>query len=239
MRRGRASAAATSLSPRSCRSIPRASKPEGSYARDALKTGLALGASLGVNPYDFGMIGSSDTHNSAPPIEEDNYHGKLTQLDGTAAMRAGRVARSAEARAAGRETAYSAAGLAAVWADANTREAIYDALRRKETFATSGTRISLRFFGGWEFAPALVQAPDFVAQAYASGVPMGSHPASRCWQRRIPTARISTGCRSSRAGWMPRAGRRRRSSTSPGPASVSSMPRAASCARPLPAARRR
>ncbi len=154
--------------------IPRASKPEGSYARDALKTGLALGASLGVNPYDFGMIGSSDTHNSAPPIEEDNYHGKLTQLDGTAAMRAGRVARSAEARAAGRETAYSAAGLAAVWADANTREAIYDALRRKETFATSGTRISLRFFGGWEFAPALVQAPDFVAQAYASGVPMGS-----------------------------------------------------------------
>ncbi|MBK6277410.1 MAG: DUF3604 domain-containing protein [Gammaproteobacteria bacterium] len=154
--------------------IPRASKPEGSYARDALKTGLSLGASLGVNPYDFGMIGSSDTHNSAPPIEEDNYHGKLTQLDGTAAMRAGRVARSAEARAAGRETAYSAAGLAAVWADANTREAIYDALRRKETFATSGTRISLRFFGGWEFAPALVQAPDFVAQAYASGVPMGS-----------------------------------------------------------------
>lgn len=162
--------------------IPRASKPEGSYARDALKTGLELGASLGVNPYDFGMIGSSDTHNSAPPIEEDNYHGKLTQLDGTAAMRAGRIARSAEARAAGRETAYSAAGLAAVWADANTREAIYDALRRKETFATSGTRISLRFFGGWDFAPALVQAPDFVAQAYASGVPMGSQlpaPAAR------------------------------------------------------------
>lgn len=154
--------------------IPRASKPEGSYARDALKTGLELEASLGVNPFDFGMIGSSDTHNSAPPIEEDNYHGKLTQLDGTPAMRAGRIARSAEARAAGRETAYSAAGLAAVWADANTRAAIYDALRRKETFATSGTRISLRFFGGWDFAPLLVQAPDFVAQAYASGVPMGS-----------------------------------------------------------------
>jgi hypothetical protein len=154
--------------------IPPASKPAGSYARDALKSGLGLAASLGVNPFDFGMIGSSDTHNSAPPIEEDNYHGKLTQLDGTAQMRAARLARSAEARAAGRETAYSAAGLAAVWADANTREAIYDALRRKESFATSGTRISLRFFGGWEFAPQLTRASDFVAQAYASGVPMGS-----------------------------------------------------------------
>ena len=89
-------------------------------------------------------------------------------------MRAARRTRSAEAKAAGRETTYSAAGLAAVWADANTREAIYDALRRKETFATSGTRIGLRFFGGWGFAPGLVQAQDFVAQAYASGVPMGS-----------------------------------------------------------------
>ncbi len=155
--------------------IPRASKPEGSYVRDALKTGLALGASLGVNPFDFGVIGSSDTHNSASPIEEDNYHGKLTQLDGTAGMRAGRFARTAEARAAGRETTYSAAGLAAVWADANTREAIYDALRRKETFATSGTRISLRFFGGWELAPGLTHTPDFVARAYAAGVAMGSH----------------------------------------------------------------
>jgi len=154
--------------------IPPASKPEGSYARDALKTGLELEATLGVNPFDFGMIGSSDTHNSAPPIEEDNYHGKLTQLDGTAEMRAARRTRSAEAKAAGRETTYSAAGLAAVWADANTRAAIYDALRRKETFATSGTRIGLRFFGGWDFAPGLVQAQDFVAQAYASGVPMGS-----------------------------------------------------------------
>ncbi|MBK8306395.1 MAG: DUF3604 domain-containing protein [Gammaproteobacteria bacterium] len=155
--------------------IPRASKPEGSYVRDALKTGLVLGASLGVNPFDFGVIGSSDTHNSASPIEEDNYHGKLTLLDGTAQMRADRFARSAEARAAGRITTYSAAGLAAVWADANTREAIYDALRRKESFATSGTRISLRFFAGWDLAPGLTQAPDFVAQAYAAGVAMGSH----------------------------------------------------------------
>ena len=124
--------------------IPRMSQPAGSYARDALKTGLELGASLGVDPYAFGVIGSSDTHNSAPPVEEDNFHGKLTLLDGTPQARAGRLARSAEARAAGRENAYSAAGLAAVWADANTRDGIYDALRRRETYATSGTRIRLR-----------------------------------------------------------------------------------------------
>jgi len=154
--------------------LPRLSQPAGSYVRDALKTGLELGARLGVDPFAFGVIGSSDTHNSAPPVEEDNYHGKLTLLDGTAQARAARIARSAEARAAGRENAYSAAGLAAVWAGTNTREAIYDALRRRESYATSGTRISLRFFGGWDFAPDLTRAPDFVTRAYASGVPMGS-----------------------------------------------------------------
>jgi len=153
--------------------LPALSQPSGSYARDALKTGLQLGAQLGTNPFQFAMIGSSDSHNASSPVEEDNYHGKLARLDGTPEMRQGRLQRAQAARAAGRETAYSAAGLAAVWADENTRESIYDALRRRETYATSGTRISLRVFGGWDYPQDMTAAADFVAQAYARGVPMG------------------------------------------------------------------
>jgi hypothetical protein len=153
--------------------VPPASQAPGSYARDALKTGLELEARLGINPYRFGMIGSSDSHNSSSPIEEDNFHGKLARLDGTPQMRQARLQRAGEARAAGRETAYSAAGLAAVWADENTRESIYDALRRRESYATSGTRISVRLFAGWDYPQGLTADADFIARAYAGGVPMG------------------------------------------------------------------
>ncbi|MFM7784377.1 MAG: DUF3604 domain-containing protein [Gammaproteobacteria bacterium] len=156
------------------KAMPPASQPAGSYARDALKTGLELGRELGVNPFRFGMIGSSDSHNASSPVDENNYHGKLARLDGTPRQRLDRLAWNAEAVAAGRGTAYSAAGLAAVWATENRREAIYDALRRGEVYATSGPRIGLRLFGGWDFAPALTEQPDFESVAWATGVPMGS-----------------------------------------------------------------
>lgn len=156
------------------KAMPPPSQPAGSYVRDALKTGLAIGAETGVNPYRFAMIGSSDSHNASSPVEEDNYHGKLARLDGTPKQRLERLAKNAPAVAAGVGTAYSAAGLAAVWAEENRRESIYDALRRRETYATSGTRIALRVFAGWEFAPSLTEETDFVDRAYAGGVPMGS-----------------------------------------------------------------
>jgi len=155
------------------KAMPPPSQPAGSYVRDALKTGLELGKRLGVNPYRVGMIGSSDSHNASSPVEEDNYHGKLARLDGTPGQRLERLAKNAPAVAAGVGTAYSAAGLAAVWADENRRESIYDALRRRETYATSGTRITLRFFAGWDYAPSLTEEPDFIARGYAGGVPMG------------------------------------------------------------------
>jgi len=155
------------------KAMPPPSQPAGSYVRDALKTGLAIGAETGVNPYRFAMIGSSDSHNASSPVEEDNYHGKLARLDGTPKQRLERLAKNAAAVAAGVGTAYSAAGLAAVWAEENRRESIYDALRRRETYATSGPRIALRVFAGWEFAPSLTEETDFVERGYAGGVPMG------------------------------------------------------------------
>jgi hypothetical protein len=155
------------------KAMPPPSQPAGSYVRDALKTGLAIGAETGVNPYRFAMIGSSDSHNASSPVEEDNYHGKLARLDGTPKQRLERLAKNAAAVAAGVGTAYSAAGLAAVWAEENRRESIYDALRRRETYATSGPRIALRVFAGWEFPPSLTEETDFVDRGYAGGVPMG------------------------------------------------------------------
>lgn len=143
----------------------------GSYMRDALRTGLEMSHSEGFNPYRFGVIGSSDGHNASAPVEEDNYHGKLPLLDATAAVRL-RKSLWLPAGMPGGER-WSAAGLAAVWAQENTREALFDAMRRKETYATSGPRIGVRFFAGWHFPNDLVTQPDWVAAARTSGVAMG------------------------------------------------------------------
>jgi len=147
------------------------SRAKGSYARDALRTGLEMSHSESFNPYRFGVIGSSDGHNASSPVEENNYHGKLPLLDGSAALRMGLASYMPPTMPGGKR--WSAAGLAAVWAQENTRESLFDAMRRKETYATSGPRMAVRFFGGWHYPRDLLQRQDWMALAEQQGVPMG------------------------------------------------------------------
>ncbi len=145
------------------------SQPKNSYARDALKEGLAYEQSLGTNPFKFGFIGSTDGHNSAGASDEDNYFGKIGINDPTPESR---LADKAYGNLSPKLK--SAAGIAAVWAKENTREAIFEAMERKETFATSGPRIQLRFFAGWDLGIDSIGGENWVTTAYANGVPMGS-----------------------------------------------------------------
>jgi hypothetical protein len=139
------------------------------YIRGALKTGLALGQKLGVNPYQFGLIGSTDSHSGLSSAEEDNFWGKFSR-DSTPETK-----RSKDKLGGGRVTGWSmsASGLAAVWSKANTRDEIFAAFQRKETYATTGTRLKVRVFGGWGFDESALQATDFAEIGYAQGVPMG------------------------------------------------------------------
>ena len=123
------------------------SRARGSYIRDALRTGLEMSHNESFNPYRFGVIGSSDGHNASSPVDENNYHGKLPILDGSAGLRMGEANFYPASMPGGQR--WSSAGLAAVWAQENTRGSLYDAMLRKETYATSGPRIIVRFFGGW------------------------------------------------------------------------------------------
>jgi hypothetical protein len=147
---------------------------EHEYARSALKLGMRLEQEVGANPFKFGMIGSSDTHTSLSTTREENYFGKLPHLE-PSAKRAGEVMPRHPKTEATLVSAWEtgASGLAAVWAQENTREAIFDAMARKEVYATTGTRISVRVFAGWDFDQASVERQDFAALGYRHGVPMG------------------------------------------------------------------
>ncbi len=149
------------------------------YARSALQVGIRLEQKLGTNPFKFGMIGSSDTHTSMSATREDNYFGKLPHLEPSAKRFEEVVLRSTEDNS---PVVYSwqmsASGLAAVWARENTREAIFDAMSRKEVYATTGSRIIVRVFAGWDFQPDEVERPDFAAQGYRRGLPMGGELSS-------------------------------------------------------------
>jgi hypothetical protein len=147
------------------------SRPKGSYIRDALRTGIEMSHAEGFNPYRFGVIGSSDSHNASSSVEEDNHHGKLPILDGSPATRLRTNSLMPQEMPGG--TIWNSAGLAAVWAEENTRESLFEAMRRKETFATSGPRILVRFFGGWEYPEDLMARDNWIAASEASGVPMG------------------------------------------------------------------
>ena len=143
----------------------------GEYVREALKRGLAIEADTGVNPFKLGMIGSTDSHTGLATADSDNYFGKHTGVE-PGAKRA-----SYEDAIAGRGLRigwhYLASGYAAVWAQENTREALFDAMMRKEVYATTGPRITLRFFGGWEFGDDDAGAAELAARGYSKGIPMG------------------------------------------------------------------
>jgi len=146
------------------------------YAREALKRGLAYEAKLGANPFKFGMIGSSDSHTSLATTTEDNFFGKVSAVEPTADPirfdeAIGGIGGKPEVYQFARQT--SAAGLAAVWSRDNTREALWDAMARKEVYATSGTRLVVRVFGGYDFSAKDLERSDFAANGYAKGVPMG------------------------------------------------------------------
>jgi hypothetical protein len=165
----------------------------GSYVREAYLNGLVMEEEQGYNPFRFGLIGSTDTHNAGGTPEESDYHSKVGTLDGTPQQR-GSVPLETP-REDGGEYAdiyyhlWGASGLAGVWAEENTRESIFDALRRKETFATSGPRIRVRFFAGYGFDDGLISDPEMIATAYASGVPMGAGAGLRRLLFRRPRAR--------------------------------------------------
>ena len=170
------------------------SEPKGSYAREALLNGLNFWDQNQTNPYKFGFIGSSDTHVAATSDDEANYFSKVGLMDSNAMLR-GSVPASEEELATRRDNnngqnrikevdgkeyisgaieTFGASGIAGVWAEANTRDAIYDAFRRKETFATSGPRMKVRLFAGYGFDNEMLNDEDVIEKAYATGVAMGS-----------------------------------------------------------------
>ncbi|MGC6521249.1 MAG: DUF3604 domain-containing protein [Candidatus Micropelagos thuwalensis] len=140
----------------------------GSYARPALKTGLALEVKLGVNPFKFGMIGSTDSHTVMATADSDNYYGKFVDSEPSPERLMSKMG-----GILWNNRMLTAAGYAAVWAEENSREAIFDAIKRKEVYATTGPRIVLRFFGGWDFDETDLEQPDFATLGYKKGVPMG------------------------------------------------------------------
>ena len=176
---------------------------EGDYVRRALSRGISLEEEIGYNPYAFGVIGSSDTHVAAGNFSEEVYWGKFPQ-DGASPVARQSVlpegltswadVPAAESRRLLSAPKYSASGLAGVWAESNTRDSLFDAMRRRETFGTSGPRISVRLFAG-DYDAQVLDAPDLLEQAYADGVPIGGNltlgpgataPAFIAWAMRDP-----------------------------------------------------
>jgi hypothetical protein len=145
------------------------------YAREALKNGLLLEQKLGVNPFKFGLIGSTDNHTALASAEEDNWFGKVSFVEPSAKRHEDIIIKSKvdHPKLSMMATDLSAAGLCAVWARENTRESLFDAMDRKEVYASTGTRLTVRVFAGWDFKPEEVDRPDFAPQGYKRGVPMG------------------------------------------------------------------
>ncbi len=141
------------------------------YARSALKNGLKAEAQLGVNPYKFGMIGSTDSHTGLATADSNNFFGKVSSSEPSAHRLTADFIKTPVATIMDWEQ--TASGYAGIWAHANTREALFDAMERKEVYATTGPRITLRFFGGWDYEPTDAKTPDLAAVGYAKGVPMG------------------------------------------------------------------
>jgi hypothetical protein len=145
------------------------SEPHGSYFREAWQNGMKMQVAKGYNPYKFGVVAASDSHNTIASYVQSDYHGGHATLDGTPQARlAGKTELGMEV------VKLSTSGLAGVWAEQNTRESIFDAMRRKEVYGTSGVRIKVRLFGGWGYNEKAFDARDWVHAAYRDGVPMGA-----------------------------------------------------------------
>ena len=139
-------------------------KKRSEYARSALKLGLQQQEALGVNPFKFGMVGSTDSHTSMSAVDENNYWGNAPSKEPGVKRGTSTVVN---------KTPYAAAGYAAVWAEENTRESLFAAMKRKEVYATTGPRMTVRFFGGWGFESDDSLHPDLARIGYQKGVPMG------------------------------------------------------------------
>jgi hypothetical protein len=142
------------------------------YTREALKNGLLLEARLGTNPYKFGLVGSTDSHTGLSTAEEDNFFGKHAGTEPSPERMNHPFTKTANGEFKGWQTV--ASGLAAVWATENTREAIFDAMARREVYATTGTRIGVRLFGGWSFTADDLNSRQPAFLGYKKGVPMGA-----------------------------------------------------------------
>ncbi|MBY0401729.1 DUF3604 domain-containing protein, partial [Myxococcota bacterium] len=182
---------------------------EAEYVRPALARGLALEQHLGINPFAFGLIGSTDAHTGLSTADDSDFWGKFNSNEphadraaepwaknflpppGSEAHRQFQAAGFADRERPTQSMAWRlvASGLAAVWAQENTRASIFDAMKRRETYATTGPRMVVRFFGGWDFVPEDAGAPDLAAVGYAKGVPMGGVlPAVPAAPSKSPTA---------------------------------------------------
>jgi hypothetical protein len=173
------------------------SAPHGSYVREAYGRGLIIQAKVGVNPFRMGVVGGTDFHNGLSTQDENAFAGGPFGIDPKTDLPSGEAAKRAlglvptpalideDAEAAGKPhanedlTIFGSGGLTGVWAESNTRDAIFAALKRKETFATSGPRMRVRFFAGWSYPSDLLARPDWVRTAYAAGTPMGGDLPSR------------------------------------------------------------
>ena len=173
------------------------SAPNGGYIRQAFGRGLVIQSKVGVNPYKFGVVGASDLHNGLTTSDEAGLASDAYGLDPRTMTPRGDSAKAAldiiktpadiDMDSQGPNATptmetplmFSSAGITGVWAEENTRNSIFAALKRKETFATSGTRIRVRMFAGWSYRPDLVSSRDWVAKAYAGGVPMGGDLTAR------------------------------------------------------------
>jgi Protein of unknown function (DUF3604) len=163
----------------------------GSYLRLALRDGIAMQGAFGFNPYKFGITAGSDSHSAVSAYRHDNYFGEHSLLDDTIAKRLSPV------KLMGMDNRMvDPAGLTGVWAEENTRESLWSSINRKETYATSGLRMKVRLFGGWDFTPDVLKQKDWVKTGYAKGVPMGGDlPAAKSkaptfivWAESDPTA---------------------------------------------------
>jgi hypothetical protein len=143
------------------------------YSREALKTGLMLEKKLGVNPYKFGMVGSTDAHTALAAVEEENFFGKHSGVEPEPNRWKHVVIKAPDPELTVMGWQQAASGYAAVWAEENTRDSIFDAMKRKEAYATTGSRILVRFFGGWDFDDNDAQSRLPAGVGYAKGVPMG------------------------------------------------------------------